>query len=282
MRLVLVLILPILFVGCASEVPETSVLPLGAEGLEAVVIPASPQVGDSFVVRLPEQAKDWSVQLPEGVERSKSDSGDLVLRTFTAGVLVLSFEARSEQIRLDVGSSLSEDDRLDAIEGVVGLPPTIGEQLKQWASKSWVGFVVVFILMIMWLIWHARRSRSGSVHPLSPADRARSAVAELALDLPKNEVEAIAFLSALSDVIRIYLEDALEAPASRSTTPEFLAEALPFLPLASREPLEQLLRASDRAKFARAAMPAYARGVVETAGKIIDVTEPAPESKGSV
>ena len=84
----------------------------------------------------------------------------------------------------------------------------------------------------MWLIWRARRSRSGLVHPLSPADRARSAVAELALDLPKNEVEAIAFLSELSDVIRIYLEDALEAPASRSTTPEFLAEALPFLPLA--------------------------------------------------
>ena len=57
---------------------------LDGEGLEAVVQPAAPQVGDFFVVQLPEEAKGWSVLLPEGVEQATLDNGDLRLRTFTA------------------------------------------------------------------------------------------------------------------------------------------------------------------------------------------------------
>ena len=38
--------------------------------LEAVVQPGTPQVGDFFVVQLPEEAKGWSVLVPEGVEQA--------------------------------------------------------------------------------------------------------------------------------------------------------------------------------------------------------------------
>ena len=269
--------------ACSNEVPEAAVVSLEGGGLEAVVQPGMPQVGDFFVVQLPEEAKGWSVLVPEGVEQAILDNGDLRLRTFTAGGLILAFEGRSEQLKVVVGTSLPEDDRPDAIEGVVGLPPTIQEQFVEFVSRTWIAFAALLVLLVAWIFWRSYRQRLGlGTGPhASPADRARAAVNELASELPENEVDAIAFLSELSDVIRTYLEEALQSPASRSTTPEYLADALPFLPVASRDPLEQLLRASDRAKFARSAMPAYARGVLEHARKIIDLTEPTSESEGS-
>ena len=278
------LLLSFLIVGaCSKEVPEAVIVSLDGKGLEAVVQPGRPQVGDFFVVQLPEQAKDWSVLVPEGVEQSTLDNGDLRLRTFTAGGLVLAFEDRLEQLNLMVGSSLPEDDRLDAIEGVVGLPPTIQEQLVEFVSRTWIAATGLVVLLVAWIFWRSRRQSLGlgTGPQTSPADRARAAVNELASQLPENEVEAIAFLSELSDVIRTYLEEALQSPASRSTTQEYLADAMRALPVATRGPLEQLLRASDRAKFARTAMPAYARGVLEQASKIIDLTAPALDSEGA-
>lgn len=269
--------------ACSKEVPEAVIVSLDGKGLEAVVQPGRPQVGDFFVVQLPEQAKDWSVLVPEGVEQSTLDNGDLRLRTFTAGGLVLAFEDRPEQLNLMVGSSLPEDDRPDAIEGVVGLPPTIQEQLVEFVSRTWIAATGLVVLLVAWVFWRSRRQSLGlgTGPQTSPADRARAAVNELASQLPENEVEAIAFLSELSDVIRTYLEEALQSPASRSTTQEYLADAMRALPVATRGPLEQLLRASDRAKFARTAMPAYARGVLEQASKIIDLTAPALDSEGA-
>ena len=278
------LLLSFLIVGaCSKEVPEAVIVSLDGKGLEAVVQPGRPQVGDFFVVQLPEQAKDWSVLVPEGVEQSTLDNGDLRLRTFTAGGLVLAFEDRLEQLNLMVGSSLPEDDRLDAIEGVVGLPPTIQEQLVEFVSRTWIAATGLVVLLVAWIFWRSRRQSLGlgTGPQTSPADRARAAVNELASQLPENEVEAIAFLSELSDVIRTYLEEALQSPASRTTTQEYLADAMRALPVATRGPLEQLLRASDRAKFARTAMPAYARGVLEQASKIIDLTAPALDSEGA-
>ena len=278
------LLLSFLMVGaCSKEVPEAVIVSLDGKGLEAVVQPGRPQVGDFFVVQLPEQAKDWSVLVPEGVEQSTLDNGDLRLRTFTAGGLVLAFVDRPEQLNLMIGSSLPEDDRPDAIEGVVGLPPTIQEQLVEFVSRTWIAATGLVVLLVAWIFWRSRRQSLGlgTGPQTSPADRARAAVNELASQLPENEVEAIAFLSELSDVIRTYLEEALQSPASRSTTQEYLADAMRALPVATRGPLEQLLRASDRAKFARTAMPAYARGVLEQASKIIDLTAPALDSEGA-
>ena len=140
------LLLSFLMVGaCSKEVPEAVIVSLDGKGLEAVVQPGRPQVGDFFVVQLPEQAKDWSVLVPEGVEQSTLDNGDLRLRTFTAGGLVLAFEDRPEQLNLMVGSSLPEDDRPDAIEGVVGLPPTIQEQLVEFVSRTWIAVAAVLV-----------------------------------------------------------------------------------------------------------------------------------------
>ncbi|MEC8114565.1 MAG: hypothetical protein VX104_01835, partial [Planctomycetota bacterium] len=97
--------------ACSNEVPEAAVVPLEGGGLEAVVQPGTPRVGDFFVVQLPEEAKGWSVLVPEGVEQAILDNGDLQLRTFTAGGLILTFEGRLEQLKVMVGTSLPEDDR---------------------------------------------------------------------------------------------------------------------------------------------------------------------------
>ena len=276
------LLLIFLVVGaCSNEDPEAAVVTLDGRGLEAVVQPGKPQVGDFFVVQLPEEAKDWSVSVPEVVEHSTLDNGDLRLRTFTAGGLILSFEGRSEQLKVMVGSSLSEDDRPNAIEGVVGLPLTIQEQMVEFVSRTWIAVTGLLVPLVAWILWRSRRCQFGVGPPISAADRARTAVEALASDLPNTENEAIAFLAELSDVLRAYLEEALQSPASRSTTPEYLASALPSLPVATREPLKQILHASDQAKFARAAMPAYARGVLDQASRIIELTDPTPVSERS-
>ena len=60
------LLLIFLSVGaCSNDVPEAAVVSLEGGGLEAVVLPGSPQVGEFFVVQLPEEAEGWSVLVPE-------------------------------------------------------------------------------------------------------------------------------------------------------------------------------------------------------------------------
>ena len=147
--------------ACSNEVPEAAVVPLEGGGLEAVVQPGTPQVGDFFVVQLPEEAKGWSVLVPEGVEQAILDNGDLQLRTFTAGGLILAFEGRSEQLKVMVGTSLPEDDRPDAIEGVVGLPPTIQEQLVEFVSRTWIAVAALLCLLVAWIFWRSWRQRLG-------------------------------------------------------------------------------------------------------------------------
>ena len=46
------LVLSLVVVACSNEVPKAAVLPLDGEGLEAVVQPGTPQVGDFFIVQL--------------------------------------------------------------------------------------------------------------------------------------------------------------------------------------------------------------------------------------
>ena len=156
------LLLIFLSVGaCSNDVPEAAVVSLEGGGLEAVVLPGTPQVGDFFVVQLPEEAKGWSVLVPEGVEQAILDNGDLQLRTFTAGGLILTFEGRLEQLKVMVGTSLPEDDRPDAIEGVVGLPPTIQEQLVEFVSRTWIAVAALLGLLVAWIFWRSWRQRLG-------------------------------------------------------------------------------------------------------------------------
>ena len=134
-----------------------------------------------------------------------------------------------------VGTSLPEDDRPDAIEEVVGLPPpfrsnwsSLSPELGRGGSLVPVGGVDLLAFLASEVgVGHGT---TGITRGPSPGRGERAGP-----ELPENEVEAIAFLSELSDVIRTYLEEALQSPASRSTA-EYLADALPFLPVASRDP----------------------------------------------
>ena len=115
------------------------------------------------------------------------------LRTFTAGGLILTFEDRPEQLNLMVGTSLPEDDRPDAIEGVVGLPPTIQEQLVEFVSRTWIAATGLVVLLVAWIFWRSWRQSLGlgTGPQTSPADRARAAVNELASELPKTKLKRL-------------------------------------------------------------------------------------------
>lgn len=277
MRISLAVLLLLMCSACSTEVPPSARIPLGTLGLEVVVEPGKPLVGEFFTVRLPEDAKEWNFQIPDGVEGSRSLDGSIRMRTFFAGALSLSIKDRPEILVINISSSLTEADSPYEIEGVVGLRPTIQQRLTQLLPNIWIATGGFLVLGVSWWLWRIHRARVALIPALPPAKRALDSIKTLESSLPTNEPEAIVFLDKLSDVIRKYLEEALGTTASRSTTPEFLADSMQHLPLPTRKPVEQLLQASDRAKFARTAMPAYACGIVESAREIIELTEPKSE-----
>ena len=61
--------------ACSKEVPEAVIVRM-AKVWKRWSNSGRPQVGDFFVVQLLQQAKDWSVLVPVGVEQSTLDNGD--------------------------------------------------------------------------------------------------------------------------------------------------------------------------------------------------------------
>ena len=133
MRISLAVLLLLMCSACSTEVPPSARIPLGPLGLEVVVEPGKPLVGEFFTVRLPEDAKEWDFQIPDGVEGSRSLDGSIRMRTFFAGALSLSIKDRPEILVINISSSLTEADSPYEIEGVVGLRPTIQQRLTQLA-----------------------------------------------------------------------------------------------------------------------------------------------------
>ena len=105
---------------------------------------------------------------------------------------------------------------------------------------------------VIWFVWFRRGRAAGE---LPPWERALQALHSLRSGLASHEIPVEAGFARLTDLVRGYLEQRFEIPASTRTTPEFLADmdrgASP-LPKEQRPFLQEFMTAADQVKFAKA------------------------------
>jgi hypothetical protein len=152
---------------------------------------------------------------------------------------------------------------------------------------EWVGWTLVMLgvlaaLFFAWKWWQKRRSQIPLIPPIPAHVRARQKLAEaLALIAqPKS------FCIAVSDTIRLYLEERFDFRAPERTTEEFLYElqGTDLLAAEQKEKLGEFLECCDLVKFAKyePGEPEL-RGLHSSALRLVEETEPvearSPESK---
>lgn len=105
---------------------------------------------------------------------------------------------------------------------------------------------------VIWFVWFRRGGAAGE---LPPWERALQALHSLRSGLASHEIPLETGFARLTDLVRGYLEQRFEIPASTRTTPEFLADmdrgASP-LPKEQRPFLREFMTAADQVKFAKA------------------------------
>ena len=130
--------------------------------------------------------------------------------------------------------------------------------------------------------WFYRRRRRAEAEALPPWERARAALGELRSGIAAGTLAPVAGIERLTDVVRRYLEERFDFPASRLTTPEFLAHVAgsPELSASERAFLRDFMTGADLVKFARA--PAAREAFDDAADKaelLVDRTTPREEDK---
>jgi hypothetical protein len=134
---------------------------------------------------------------------------------------------------------------ITAIEDVPAAEPARGWLL--WAGLG----LGVLLLGVMALVLGSRRAPKPPALP--PHEWALRELARLAERCPAGGEEVEALLTALSGVLRRYLEGRFQIPAERQTTAEFLEAVRTNSALSSEQQtaLGELLKRCDLAKFAR-------------------------------
>jgi len=185
-----------------------------------------------------------------------------------------------QPVKLRITTTVPEKDpkQLRPITDVEDPPPP-PPSWTRWLR--WAGIVVAGLGLIagLWSLRHRFAS------PAKPLPSHEWAVRELdrieALRLPESaEVER--YHTLLSDVMRTYLEQRFQLPASHQTTTEFLEtmHRSPQLTPAQRHLLRDFLDRCDLAKFARAVpSPPECRAVADMARSFVKETIPPADGK---
>ena len=144
-----------------------------------------------------------------------------------------------------------------------------------WIAAAALGGLAV--LFLLWRWWRKRRERVPIVPPVPAHIRAKAALAH-ALDLISQPKP---FCVAVSDTVRLYLEERFDFRAPERTTEEFLRElnATDRLAENQKDSLGQFLESCDLVKFARYEPGENElRGLHHSAVQLVEETEPKPDS----
>jgi hypothetical protein len=155
--------------------------------------------------------------------------------------------------------------------------PTI-ESGRGWLLWAALGLGTVVLAGLAFVVG---RRRSVRRPPLPPDQWALRELEKLATQEPATAQEVEKYHTALSGVVRHYLEKRFQIPAERQTTAEFLAAVRKSSPLteAQQALLGELLTRCDLAKFARVwSAVAECRGLVEQARNFVLETTPKQPS----
>ena len=167
---------------------------------------------------------------------------------------------------------LPEGPSLDRVRGPVEIPA-----YEPWQIAILLGFIVLFIGLLIWLYVRSRR-RAATTTPLYEA-----ALTELqaAADLTAEDDERFAILS--SQALRRYLEDELGLRSTARTSEEFLLSLKDNTQLDEffQSTLREVLANLDHVKFAQQAISIEARiHITDTIRKLIDQAHATSQKEG--
>ena len=157
-------------------------------------------------------------------------------------------------------------------------PPVEIPSIWSWVVVILVALVVAALVWWAWRKWRNRPDPASQVRVIPPHEKALAALQE-ALRLI---AEPRPYCQAVSDAVRVYLEERFELHAPERTTEEFLFElqSTPRLTFSQKQSLANFLERCDLVKFAKFEPPQTAlRDLHEAALKLISETEPPPLSK---
>lgn len=154
-------------------------------------------------------------------------------------------------------------------------PPVAVPSGWEWLWWTLGALALAALLWLAWRAWKKRKTRVEEVPAVPPHVRARQRLQEsLALISRPRE-----FCIAVSDTIRVYLEERFDLRAPERTTEEFLQELQSSTLLADRQKavLAEFLGRCDLVKFARYEPPeAELRDLYDSAVRLVTETEPQP------
>ena len=167
---------------------------------------------------------------------------------------------------------LSATNDIRAIKPPVDIP-------NPWLWAAWIGgtLLLITLLAFAWRAWIKARNRRALTPPVPPHVRARQRIdaALLLIGDPR------AFAIAVSDAVRIYLEERFQLRAPERTTEEFLRDLQRTAALTAdqKASLAAFLEQCDLVKFARFEPPESAlRELHESALRLVHETQYDPAS----
>lgn len=158
----------------------------------------------------------------------------------------------------------------------------IRDPLRVWTRLEWslvLGALAVAALLILLIVRLRKRSETAAVESVSMPtayDIAREALDRL--ERESGGMTAETFSVNASRVLRVFIEDTLDLPATERTREEFLREIQDeaIMDAPARHALEAFLGQCDLAKFGRQNLSAEARsGLLANARAFIDAVERA-------
>lgn len=171
-------------------------------------------------------------------------------RVLAGGKVATALEARELVVR-----DLTPEERAEA---AVAAELLTLDELGATGAPSWL-FPLLSILGIgmalagIWAVFVLLRRRGFFNRGRSPRDVAEGALAALDARLAAGEVSCDDFFLELSHILRAYLCAGFDPAVAGQSTPEFLDETLPALPVPSSQvdEVRDLLRGFDRVLFAQ-------------------------------
>lgn len=159
-------------------------------------------------------------------------------------------------------------------------PPV--EIANPWVWLGWALLVLALVAagVLLWRWWRRKKNVVALVPPVPPHVRAKQRLAS-ALALIGQPRE---FCIAVSDALRVYLEERFQFRAPERTTEEFLLDLkkTDLLLRDQKESLEEFLTRCDLAKFAKyEPRELELRELHASALRLVEETEPSLELAGS-
>lgn len=147
-----------------------------------------------------------------------------------------------------MGGTSQQASALPPIEDIEGPLPVGG--WPPWLVVLALVVVAAALALVAWLLWRRWRE-ANRVPPPTPREIAIGRLGELRDRL--RQMDGYRFAIAVSDVLREFVGTQYDLPATRQTSPEFLAAVArsPWFGAGERDLLEAFLGGCDRFKFAR-------------------------------